>query len=81
MAQILVRRIEDDAVERLRARARREGRSLEEECRLSLVAAARRGGILAAVEDWRRDWPADDDGEDPFAAVRQRGQGRGVDLE
>ena len=43
MAQILVRRIDPDAVERLRERARREGHSLEEECRRSLVAAARQG--------------------------------------
>ncbi len=80
MAQILIRRLDDDALSRLRARARREGRSLEEECRLSLVAAARRADLLSAVDAWRLAWPADGDDEDPFADVRIRGPGRAVDL-
>lgn len=81
MAQILVRRIDDAAVETLRARARREGRSLEEECRLSLVAAAQRGGLLAAVDAWRTSWPEDADDDDAFHDVRQRGPGRAIDLD
>lgn len=81
MSQILVRRIDPEAVERLRERARREGRSLEEECRLSLVAAAHRGGLLAAVEAWRAAWPEDPSEEDPFQDVRQRGPGRAVELD
>lgn len=80
MSQILVRRIDAEVVERLRERARREGRSLEEECRLSLVASARRGGLLEAVEAWRERWPGDEADDDPFADVRQRGPGRSVDL-
>lgn len=80
MAQILVRRIDPAAVERLRERARREGRSLEEECRQSLLASARRGGLVEAVETWRALWPAQPDEEDPFADLRQRGPGRTVEL-
>lgn len=81
MAQILVRRLDEDALVRLRSRARRGGRSLEEECRLSLVAAAQRGDLLSAVDAWRAAWPGDDgDTDDPFAGVRPRGPGRPVDL-
>ncbi len=80
VAQILVRRLDDDAVVRLRIRARRGGRSLEEECRLSLVAAAQRGDLLSAVDAWRAAWPGDGDTDDPFAGVRTRGPGRPVDL-
>ena len=81
MAQILVRRIDPDAVERLRERARREGHSLEEECRRSLVAAVRQGGLLEAVEAWRDTWPAEGVEDDPFQDVRLRGPGRAVDLD
>lgn len=81
MAQILVRRMDEAAIERLRARARRDGRSLEEECRLSLMRAANQGGIVEAVEEWRSRWPADDADEDAFEGVRQRGPTRAVDFE
>ncbi len=80
MAQILIRRLDDEAVARLRGRALREGRSLEEECRLSLVAAAQRPDLLRAEEAWQTAWP--DGAEEPnaFADVRMRGAGRKVDL-
>lgn len=81
LSQILIRRLDPDAIARLRERAHREGRSLEEECRRSLVEASQRGGLLEAVEAWRRVWPAPlDDEPDPFAEVRQRGPGRPVKL-
>lgn len=81
MAQILIRRLDDDALARLRSRARRAGRSLEEECRLSLVAAAERADLLGAVEQWRAAWPSDDEQDvDPFGDLRLRGAGRPVDL-
>jgi plasmid stability protein len=80
VAQILIRRLDDDALARLRARASREGRSLEEECRLSLVAAAHRPDLLRALEAWRAAWPTEADDPDPFADVRQRGPGRAIDL-
>lgn len=82
MSQILVRRIDPDIVARLRERAQREGCSLEEECRRSLIEASRRGGLLEAVEAWRASWPeAAAEGREPFADVRQRGPGRTVDLD
>ena len=80
MAQILIRRLDDDAMTRLRSRAAREGHSLEEECRLALVAAATRPELLRAVEAWRASWPETDDEVDPFGDLRQRGLGRSVDL-
>ncbi len=80
MAQILIRRLDDDALARLRGRALREGRSLEEECRLSLVAAAQRPDLLSAVDAWRAAWPGDDEEPDPFAQVRLRGPGRAVGM-
>jgi plasmid stability protein len=40
MAQVLVRDLEDEVVERLKQRARRSGRSLEAELRLILQQAA-----------------------------------------
>jgi hypothetical protein len=81
MAQVLVRRMDDDAVERLRARARRGGRSLEEECRIALASASRRGGLIDAIDQWRALWPQDGEGDDPFDDLRARGPGRNVDLE
>ncbi len=80
MAQILIRRLDDEAIARLRARAGRVGRSLEEECRLALVAAANRPDLLGAVAAWRADWPGTDDESDPFGDPRDRGPGRPVDL-
>ena len=80
MSQILIRRIDPDAIERLRERAKRDGHSLEEECRRSLVESSRRGGLLEAVEGWRALWPSTQDEPDPFADVRQRGPGRTVDF-
>ena len=41
MAQVLVRQLEDRVVEALKARARRNHRSLEEELRAILTAAAK----------------------------------------
>ena len=80
MAQILIRRLDDDAVARLRRRAIREGRSLEEECRLSLVAAAQRPDLLASVAAWRSAWPGEAEDPDPFVNARLRGPGRPVDV-
>lgn len=41
MAQILVRGLDDGVVERLKKRAKSEGRSLQAECRLILEQAAK----------------------------------------
>lgn len=77
MGQVLVRRLDDEVLSRLRALAERNGRSLEEECRVALAAAARRGDLLAATSAWRAAGP--EVGPDDFAGVRQRGPGRLVD--
>ena len=42
MAQVMIRKIDDEAMARLRARARRKGVSLEQELRSILVEAASR---------------------------------------
>lgn len=80
MAQILIRRLDDAALLRLRLRAAREGRSLEEECRLSLVAAANQPDLLGAVAAWRAAWPEAEEEADPFGDLRERGPGRAVAL-
>ena len=54
MAQLLVRKLDDDAKERLEARAGRNGRSLEAEARAILEEAARGEGSEASDEDERR---------------------------
>jgi plasmid stability protein len=41
MAQVVIRKIDDDAMARLKARARRKGISLEQELRTILIEAAR----------------------------------------
>ncbi len=79
-AQILIRQLDDDTLARLRRRALREGRSLEEECRLLLVAGAQRPDLRRALDTWRAAWPGDDEELDPFEQVRLRGPGRAVDL-
>ena len=80
MAQILIRRIDQEAIERLRQRAKRAGRSLEEECRISLVTSARSTGLVQAVEAWRAAWPGGSGDDEPFTDVRQSGRCRDVDL-
>ncbi len=52
MAQLLVRDLDDEVVERLKQRARRSGRSLEAEVRLILQRAAAEWSpnVLAEVE-------------------------------
>ena len=49
MAQVLVRELDPETVERLKARAARHGRSLEAELRLILEQAAARDSAKAAV--------------------------------
>ena len=60
MAQVLVRNLDDDVVERLRQRARREGRSLEQKLREVLTEAARpnREEIRADMDRIRAMTPA-----------------------
>jgi plasmid stability protein len=41
MAQVVIRKIDDDAMTRLKARARRKGVSLEQELRTILIETAR----------------------------------------
>ncbi len=43
MAQLIVRRLDDDVKKRLKARAKKHGRSLEAEARLILEDAAKKG--------------------------------------
>lgn len=81
MAQILIRRIEQEVIERLRQRAKRAGRSLEEECRISLVTSSRGTGLLQAVEAWRAAWPGGPgDDDESFTDVRQSAPCRDVDF-
>lgn len=49
MAQILVRGIPEDAMEALRARARRRGHSNEQEARMLILEAAERERAMAAL--------------------------------
>lgn len=49
MAQVLVRELDPETVERLKERAARHGRSLEAELRLILEQAAARDSAQAAV--------------------------------
>ena len=55
MGVLTIRRLDDAVIERLKARAKRNGRSMEEEARLALASLVRetpRG--QAAVEDFRK---------------------------
>ena len=57
MADILVRNIDQEKLERLKARAKRNGRSLQSEAKLVLEeAAAERSidDILGAARQWRK---------------------------
>ncbi len=55
MAEILVRDIDPKVVQRLKARAREHGRSLQKEVKLILEesAPATRSEILALLNNWR----------------------------
>ena len=59
MAQVLVRKLPDDVVARLKARAARARRSLEQELRLILIDAARAGReeVLADMDRIRAMTP------------------------
>lgn len=59
MAQVLVRNLDDEVVARLRERARRTGRSLEQQLREILTAAAEpeREEILAEMDRIRAMTP------------------------
>ena len=56
MAQILVRNVDPKAVERLKARARRHGRSLQSEVKVLLERAAGIGAeeVAAMLADWQK---------------------------
>lgn len=79
MVQVLIRRLDDETVMRLKARAQRAGRSLEEECRQVLREAAQRGDVVDVLARLRVDTSPSE--ADPFLGVRQRGPGRPVELE
>lgn len=56
MAQTLVRNVDPKAVERLKARARRHGRSLQSEVKVLLERAAGIGAeeVAAMLADWKK---------------------------
>jgi plasmid stability protein len=56
VAQLLVRGLDDEVVERLKSRARQEGRSLQAEARMILEGAARldMDAALRLVDDFRK---------------------------
>ena len=56
MAQVVIRKIDDEAMARLRTQARRKGVSLEQELRTILIEAARRdeAGFRARAAAFRR---------------------------
>jgi len=56
MAQVVIRKIDDDAMARLKARARRKGVSLEQELRTILIETASQdeAGFLARAAAFRR---------------------------
>ncbi len=56
MPDVLVRGVSDEGLERLKARAKRHGRSLQREARLVLEQAAGTSveDALAAARQWRR---------------------------
>jgi len=56
MPDILIRGLDPQALKRLKARARRHGRSLQREARLALEQAAGAGGdeVATMLEGWKR---------------------------
>ena len=54
MADILIRGINDQAMKRLKARAKRQGRSLQGEARLLLEQAAGNEEIAALLKGWKQ---------------------------
>jgi len=56
MSDILVRGLDAEAVKRLKARARRHGRSLQSEAKLLLEQAAGASGeeVAAMLDGWKR---------------------------
>ncbi len=56
MADILVRGVDDQAMKRLKARAKRHGRSLQGEARIVLESAAGQSvaEVLASARQWRK---------------------------
>ena len=56
MSDILIRGLDAETVKRLKARARRHGRSLQSEAKLLLEQAAGAGGeeIAAMLEGWQQ---------------------------
>lgn len=51
MAQLIVRNVDDDLVQRLKERAAKHGRSAEEEHRQLLRAALRSEGLISRLRD------------------------------
>ena len=59
MARLVIRKLDPDVLALLELRARRNGRSLEDEARTLLEEATRRvtrEDSLAVFEKWRRHW-------------------------
>ena len=54
MADILIRGIDDGAMKRLKARAKRHGRSLQGEARLLLEQAAGSEEVAAMLKGWKK---------------------------
>jgi antitoxin FitA len=58
MRDFLIRGIDDSTLERLKERAKENGRSLQSEARLILQEASRRGAqdVKALMDKWRARW-------------------------
>lgn len=81
MAQVLIRRLDEKVVHRLKASARAAGRSLEEECRLALERITKSDALAAEMDRWAEEDAGRGAEPNPWDGIRTGAPPRDVALE
>lgn len=71
MAQVLIRRLDEEVVQQLKRTAKAAGRSLEEECRQALERIARADRLTEAMDRWAEEDAGRGEEPNPWAGVRK----------
>lgn len=71
MAQVLIRRLDEETVQQLKRTAKAAGHSLEQECRQALERIARADRLTEAMDRWAEEDAGRGEEPNPWAGVRK----------
>lgn len=71
MAQVLIRRLDEETVQQLKRTAKAAGHSLEQECRQALDRIARADRLTEAMDRWAEEDAGRGEETNPWSGVRK----------